>query len=84
MLPHPRAQPPQELVLGWDGSCGEEGRPPAVSLCPVLPQARLRARGSMLGSVQVGLGVPHWRDMCSQAPMELERWHRIQPAVPAP
>ncbi|XP_038003162.1 synaptotagmin-5-like [Motacilla alba alba] len=46
----------------------------------VVMQARLHGRGSVLGRVQVGPGVPHWRDMCSRAPLESERWHRIQPA----
>ncbi|XP_058667061.1 synaptotagmin-7-like [Ammospiza caudacuta] len=45
----------------------------------VVMQARLHGRGSVLGRVQLGPGVPHWRDMCSRAPLESERWHRIQP-----
>lgn len=56
----------------------------ATSRVPVLPQARLCSRGSVLGRVQVGPGMPHWRDMCSQAPLESERWHRIQPTTAGP
>ncbi|KAL2300517.1 hypothetical protein Nmel_013399 [Mimus melanotis] len=67
---------------------GSPGEGKATSVSPVLPQARLHARGSVLGRVQVGPGVPgagmlHWRDMCSLAPLESERWHHIQPQ-PAP
>ncbi|XP_023804481.1 synaptotagmin-5-like, partial [Cyanistes caeruleus] len=55
----------------------------------IVMQARLHTRGSMLGRVQVGpgalgTGMPHWRDMCSQAPLESERWHCIQPPAPGP
>ncbi|XP_014106455.1 PREDICTED: synaptotagmin-5-like [Pseudopodoces humilis] len=55
----------------------------------IVMQARLHARGSMLGRVQVGPGAPgtgmlHWRDMCSRAPLESESWHCIQPPAPGP
>ncbi|XP_039413745.1 synaptotagmin-5-like [Corvus cornix cornix] len=55
----------------------------------IVMQARLHSRGSTLGRVQVGPGAPgtgmlHWRDMCTQAPLESERWHRILPGAPGP
>ncbi|XP_030811310.1 synaptotagmin-5-like [Camarhynchus parvulus] len=50
-----------------------------LALESLVMQARLHGRGSGLGCVQVGPGVPHWRDMRSRAPLESERWHRIQP-----
>ncbi|XP_064524330.1 uncharacterized protein LOC135420611 [Pseudopipra pipra] len=53
-------------------------------ISPLLPQARLHTRGSALGCVRVGprapgTGLLHWRDMCSQGPLESEQWHQIQP-----
>ncbi|XP_039235182.1 synaptotagmin-5-like [Pipra filicauda] len=50
----------------------------------VVMQARLHTRGSALGCVRVGprapgTGLLHWRDMCSQGPLESEQWHQIQP-----
>ncbi|XP_027513356.1 uncharacterized protein LOC113953887 [Corapipo altera] len=58
-------------------------------ISPLLPQARLHTRGSALGCVRVGphapgTGLLHWRDMCSQGPLESEQWHQIQPNTPRP
>ncbi|XP_027745714.1 synaptotagmin-1-like [Empidonax traillii] len=64
---------------------GHQPRPTS----PLLPQARLHARGSALGCVQVGprapgTGLLHWRDMCSRGPQESAQWHQIQPNTPRP
>ncbi|XP_027553788.1 uncharacterized protein LOC113974656 [Neopelma chrysocephalum] len=58
-------------------------------ISPLLPQARLHTRGSVLGCVRVGprapgTGLLHWRDMCSQGPLESAQWHQIQPNTPSP
>ncbi|XP_017672222.1 PREDICTED: uncharacterized protein LOC108498254 [Lepidothrix coronata] len=58
-------------------------------ISPLLPQAHLHTRGSALGCVRVGprapgTGLLHWRDMCSQGPLESEQWHQIQPNTPRP
>ncbi|XP_071424926.1 synaptotagmin-4-like [Pithys albifrons albifrons] len=55
----------------------------------IVMQARLHAHGSVLGHVQVGTRAPgtgllHWRDMCTQGPLESARWHQIQPNTPRP
>ncbi|KAM6058337.1 synaptotagmin-5-like [Chlamydotis macqueenii] len=52
-------------------------------------QARIYTRSSPLGQVQVGprapgAGLLHWREMCSQGPLESARWHRIQPDALGP